>query len=368
MFVTLCAVLITFETVLTGLERTYVARNSSIDILSREKTSIESKISGNVGTIADKLQERLTIRKVDLAVANKNLSDAITLTNNKTDSQNDRRLKGAKKTKKEAQERVDNLNGCSWYSDCSGYTQKVENTERELIEAIAAVKQIQAIIINDSDGDGGHIKGLRLDVKEIRKSISILEGKIDGATISDKELEESSKRLIKVEQELDEERKKNIMYILGDHVQSFSTMASGEGNTNEKLTDEFVKTVTMWFSMSLAAVAALMGPAIATAYFVLTAQNEKKPFFRNWTAAILRKKRKPTEIEIERIEEVIVEVPVVEVKEIIVEVPIETVIVKHVPIYTDNEDLVQITNEFKGEQIILKSKLDIGEDNEQTVD
>lgn len=94
------------------------------------------------------------------------------------------------------------------------------------------------------------------------------------------------------------------------------------------------------FAITIGLLVAIIGPFIVIAYLVLTNQHENsRPIFRNLASAIhmlaraiLTKKRKPT-IRIEKVEK-------------IKEVPVEKIVIKHVPIYTDDKSLVQLTNEY----------------------
>ena len=103
---------------------------------------------------------------------------------------------------------------------------------------------------------------------------------------------------------------------------------------------------TIW-NASISIIVAIMGPIIAAAFILLNFQFDTRPksTFRAVAKAIRSHKRKPKVIE--KIVEVEKEVEKKIYVDKLVEVEIEKPIIKHVPIFTDDPTLIELSKEWK---------------------
>ncbi len=113
------------------------------------------------------------------------------------------------------------------------------------------------------------------------------------------------------------------------------------------VTDTQAAAISRIWLGSIAVIVAIMGPMIAGAYLMLNFQPKEKPksSIRALAKAIRSQKRTP------KIIEKMVEVEKLVEKEIfvekIVEVEVEKLVVKHVPIFTNDPSLIEVSKEWK---------------------
>ena len=207
------------------------------------------------------------------------------------------------------------------YSAPSKFDSKINQT-------ISEIANIESRLAKDPE-----IVDINGQIEDLKKqSLSFVNNIVNG----DKKVENLGIDISKLNKQLDMEGRSNFTYSIS------------------KFFEISLNDATTWLSVLVAFVITIVGPAMAASHYLpawvnfFKPRKERKSRIRALARSIILKKRKAIvkEVEVEVVKEVeiIKEVEVEVVKE--VEVVVEKTIVKHVPVYTNNEDLLELSNVF----------------------
>ena len=361
-----CVSFITFETLSNGFISAFDARNQNLNVLLVDINEKQSTLEG-LNTLGDSGAKNPYPAQIESLnnqrlVLMGNLATEIIPLNAELE-----RLKGLKvedkgglklvldskrSSQQLAQQSLDSCTVAGPFVSCENQRSTLRKANKKLTEAednysapskydveinqmISKIAAIEATLAT-------HPKIVELD-QQIEKSNNNSNNFINKRVLNTEMVEELNTEIAVLEKQLDKDGRGNFTYSIA------------------KFFDLQLDKATTWLSMLVAVVITIVGPAMAAHHYLPVWVNffkskpkakiktKRKSKFRALARSIILKKRKPTikEVEVEVIKEV--EVPVEKIVEVVkeVEVMVEKTIVKHVPVYTNNEDLLELTKEFK---------------------
>ena len=372
---------ITFETMYTGLSSGFSARNFIVEDVQTQIKEKEGKIESIItGMGKDTKEELISQYESHLSSLEKEKNEILVLINTETaplkarlETLEDNKLidqKGLDAKIINAQRSVDSAqdnlsNARTAFTTCKTESElfvtcldtDVKRAEKTYNDAQSKLNSIPTVSTKfDSDISSVKQKIAKIEADNAKHpKIAAITAKISKLTtnhnetlngltttgvkgVADKAELESD--IAKLNTELDKAGRNNVAYRLSNAIDITLDMA------------------TLVLAASLAFIISVLGPALATGYFIANGQwvgwfNKDKPKktkrkskFRALARSIILKKRKPTIKEVEVEKEVIKEVKVEVEKEVIKEVIVEKTIVKHVPVYTNDPDLLELTKQY----------------------
>ena len=359
-----CVSFITFETLSNGFISAFDARNQDLNVLLVDINEKQSTLEG-LNTLGDSGAKNPYPAQIESLnnqrlVLMGNLATETIKLNAKLDRLNDlkdedkERLKAIHESKRLSQQQAQEaLTACKVSPDCwnsAPLQATLDKANRELAESESNAPSKYDVEINQMISKiaaieatlATHPEVVELD-QQIKKANNDSNDFINKRVLNTEIVEKLNTEIAVLEKQLDKDGRGNFTYSIA------------------KFFDLQLDKATTWLSMLVAVVITIVGPAMAAHHYLPVWVNffkskpkakiktKRKSKFRALARSIILKKRKPTikEVEVEVIKEV--EVPVEKIVEVVkeVEVMVEKTIVKHVPVYTNNEDLLELTKEFK---------------------
>ena len=336
--------------------------NSKIKQLDNEIKLIDKKYDDKLSSLISPIENQITEIKSEQGQTTENQEKAI--------SQASKDIDKAQRELKSYETKL---------SKCGAFSSSCKKLNRDGIETtkkkINTLERKRDRLVRNNKVDNSEVEEKLLQIQNIRKEIQN-EKDIELKVIEKKKLGEENwlkEKLSEIDQELKQKTKTvNLSSAVVSKAQSDKDAALNEiddlkrdkalavnanlvyrlagrwfGVPAGDVTEAQAGVIGRIWSGSIAAIVAIMGPMIASAYLVLNNQGSEKPksVFRALAKAINAKKRKPTIVEKKVVEEVekIVEKEVIVEK--IVEVEIEKPVIKHVPIFTDDPKLVELSKD-----------------------
>ena len=280
-----------------------------------------------------------------------------------------------------------NLQECGFFSGRCGEVNRdgINSSKERISDLEKSLIEIKSNKKNDNPKITNLLKSIAREQRVIQKGkdkdLQVVESK---RQLADKKLQDELKKVNKIAENkksklnsnedkitVSQESKDNILVEIDDVKQKkaidvntnliYRLAGRWFGVTAGDVTERQASIIGTIWNASISIIVAVMGPIIASAYILLNHQINDRPksIFRALAKAIRSQKRKP------KIVEKIVEVDKIIEKEIyvdkfievevekkiyvdkLIEVEIEKPIIKHVPIFTDDPSLIELSKEWK---------------------